>query len=409
MKNLIGSCMFAQSGGPTAVINASCAGVFTEALKQKNITSVYGVIHGIKGVLNEDFCDIGKEDVKEIELLKYTPAAALGSVRYKLNDFNICDNDYKKIFEVFKKYDVRYFFYNGGNDSMDTCQKIYEYSKKTGYEINVIGVPKTIDNDLTSTDHCPGYGSAAKFIATAVMEINRDAYIYDSPLVVIIEIMGRNAGWLTASAALSNISGCGADLIYLPEIPFDNGKFLYDVRSAADRNGGKCIVAVSEGIKYPDGSYVSDQKYLTDVFGHCQLGGVGNFLKRLIIENLGVKCKSVELNILQRCASHIASQTDIEESFEAGKQAVIAAVSGETGKMVIYKRKSNFPYDIDYALSDLSEVANKEKTIPLSWITCNGTNLSHEFTDYAFPLIQGETKQPKENGLPRFSKLKFLK
>ena len=239
MKNLVGACMFGQSGGPTSVINASAAGVITEALKQKNITAVYGAAHGIKGILDEQFFDMGKEDLQEIMLLKNTPSSALGSCRYKLKDASVDDTDYKRILEVFQKYNIRYFFYNGGNDSMDTCNKVSKYLLSVGYECNIIGVPKTIDNDLYGTDHCPGYASAAKYVATTMMELNLDAKVYDKGQITIVEIMGRNAGWLTAAAALASYKGLGADLIYLPEIPFSADKFLADVKRVADANNGK--------------------------------------------------------------------------------------------------------------------------------------------------------------------------
>ena len=234
--------MFGQSGGPTSVINSSAAGVFTEALKQGNITAVYGAEHGILGILNEKFFDMSKEDPKELELLKYTPSSALGSARYKLKDASVDDTDYKRILEVFKKYNIRYFFYNGGNDSMDTCNKISKYMQSVGYECNVIGVPKTIDNDLYGTDHCPGFASAAKYIATTIMEVNLDAKVYDFGCVCIIEAMGRNAGWLTAAAQLANHKGAGADLIYLPEVPFDVDKFVEDVKEVCAKNNNKCSV-----------------------------------------------------------------------------------------------------------------------------------------------------------------------
>ena len=249
MKNLKGACMFAQSGGPTSVINSSAAGVFLEALKSPEITKVYGAAHGIKGVLDEQFYDIGLEDKKELELLKYTPSSALGSVRYKLKDVSVDDTDYKRILEVFKKYDIRYFFYNGGNDSMDTCNKISKFLNGSGWDCNVIGVPKTIDNDLFGTDHCPGFASAAKYIATTLMEINLDAKVYNTGMVCVIEVMGRNAGWLTAAASLAGYKGLGADLIYLPEVAFDVDKFVSDVEGVLAKNDNKCIAVVSEGIK----------------------------------------------------------------------------------------------------------------------------------------------------------------
>ncbi|MBP5308838.1 MAG: 6-phosphofructokinase [Clostridia bacterium] len=407
MKNLKGACIFAQSGGPTSVINASAAGVFTEALSQKNITAVYGAAHGIKGILTENFYDIGKEDKEEIELLKYTPSSALGSVRYKLKDASVDDTDYKKLLEVFKKYNIRYFFYNGGNDSMDTCNKISKYMATSGWECNVIGVPKTIDNDLYGTDHCPGYGSAAKYVATTVMEVNLDAKVYDTGMVCIIEVMGRNAGWLTASAALAGYKGLGADLIYLPEVPFDMDKFVADVQNVCAKNNNKCIAVVSEGIKFADGKYVGEFKASkTDLFGHAQLGGVCNVLASVIKEKTGLKVRGIEFSLMQRCAAHLASKTDIEETFRAGREAVKAAVSGETDKMVCYARKDGDKYEIEYKLLPLELAANTEKQVPKEWITADGTGLTEDFVNYALPLIQGDAKAPLVDGLPKFAKLK---
>ncbi len=409
MKGLKGALMFAQSGGPTSVINASAAGVFIEGLKSDKITAVYGAAHGIKGILNEEFYDMGKEDLKELELLKYTPSSALGSVRYKLKDASVDDSDYKKLLEVFKKYDVRYFFYNGGNDSMDTCNKISKYMAKSGYDINVIGVPKTIDNDLFGTDHCPGFASAAKYIATTVMEINLDAKVYDTGMICIIEAMGRNAGWLTASAALAGYKGLGADLIYLPEVDFDVDKFISDVKEVLKKNNNKCIAVVSEGIHDKNGTLICEalgKAGARDSFGHAQLGGLAATLANLAKEATGVKVRAVELSLMQRCAAHCASKTDIEETFEAGRQAVKAAVNGETDKMVCYARKAGEKYECEYKLMPLELAANTEKTVPKEWIINNGTGVSEEFVKYALPLIQGETEMQKEDGLPRFARLK---
>ena len=409
MKGLKGALMFAQSGGPTSVINASAAGVFIEGLNSEMITGVYGAAHGIRGILNEEFYDISKEDIKELELLKYTPSSALGSVRYKLKDASVDDTDYKRLLEVFKKYDIRYFFYNGGNDSMDTCNKISKYMAKSGYEMNVIGVPKTIDNDLFGTDHCPGFASAAKYIATSIMEINLDAKVYDTPMLCVIEVMGRNAGWLTAAAALAGAKGLGADLIYLPEVTFDINKFIADVKDVCAKNNNKCIAVVSEGIKNADGVLVCEalgQAGARDSFGHAQLGGVAATLCNILKAETGYKTRAVELSLMQRCAAHCASKTDIEETFEAGKQAVRAAVNGETDKMVCYARKEGDKYECEYKLLPLELAANTEKTVPLEWITNNGTGISDEFVKYALPLIQGETDLVKEDGLPRFARLK---
>ncbi len=407
MKNLKGACIFAQSGGPTSVINASAAGVFIEALAQENITAVYGAAHGIRGILTENFYDMGKEDPAELELLKYTPSSALGSVRYKLKDASVDDTDYKRLLEVFKKYNIRYFFYNGGNDSMDTCNKISKFMASSGYECNVIGVPKTIDNDLFGTDHCPGYGSAAKYVATTIMEVNLDAKVYDTGLVCVIEVMGRNAGWLTAAAAIAGYKGLGADLIYLPETPFDIDKFVDDVKAVCAKNNNKCIAVVSEGIKLADGRYVGEFKAsATDLFGHAQLGGVCNTLSTIIKERTGIKVRGIEFSLMQRCAAHIASKTDIEETFTAGREAVKAAVAGETDKMVCYERKAGDAYEIEYKLLPLELAANTEKTVPQEWIINNGTGISDEYIKYALPLIQGETEGPKVDGLPRFAQLK---
>lgn len=409
MKGLKGALMFAQSGGPTSVINSSAAGVFLEGLKSKQITAVYGAAHGIKGILEEEFYDIGKEDKKELLLLKNTPSSALGSVRYKLKDASVDDTDYKRLLEVFKKYDIRYFFYNGGNDSMDTCNKISKYMAKSGYDMNVIGVPKTIDNDLYGTDHCPGFASAAKYIATTIMEINLDAKVYDTPMVCVIEVMGRNAGWLTAAAQLANYKGLGADLIYLPEVVFDVDKFVKDVKDVMAKNNNKCIAVVSEGIKNKDGVLVCEalgEAGARDSFGHAQLGGVAATLSNIIKAETGSKVRAVELSLMQRCAAHSASKTDIEETFEAGKQAVRAAVNGETDKMVCYARKPGDKYVCEYKLLPLELAANTEKTVPAEWIINNGTGISDEFVKYALPLIQGEPEMKKEDGLPRFARLK---
>ncbi|MDR3185576.1 MAG: 6-phosphofructokinase [Christensenellaceae bacterium] len=412
MKNLVGTCVFGQSGGPSSVINSSAAGVFIEALKQKNITAVYGAQHGIKGILDENFYDISKEDLNELWLLKNTPSSALGSVRYKLKDASVDDTDYKRILEVFKKYNVRYFFYNGGNDSMDTCNKISKYLLSSGYNCNIIGVPKTIDNDLYGTDHCPGYGSAAKYVATTMMELNLDATVYNSGQVTIVEIMGRNAGWLTAAASLASATGGeGADLIYLPELPFDIEKFLESVRNVTENSQGKCIVAVSEGIKDIDGRYIAETlatlSASKDNFGHTQLGGLAVSLANLVKNKLNCKVRAIEFSLMQRCAAHLASAVDVEEAFTAGQMAVKAACAGETDKMVVFVRddSSSGVYKCVPTLIDVALAANTEKKVPLEWITPDGTWLKKEFIDYALPLIQGESKAPLENGLPRFARL----
>ena len=407
MKELKGACIIGQSGGPTSVINASAYGVIRTALDSDVITNVYGAEHGIKGVLNDRLFDMSKEDAGELELLKYTPSSALGSCRYKMKDPDEDDTDYKRILEVFKKHDVRYFFYNGGNDSMDTCNKISKFMQKSGYECRVMGVPKTIDNDLFGTDHCPGYASAAKYIATSCMEVYQDARVYDTGMICIIEIMGRHAGWLTAAAALAAEYGAGPDLIYLPETDFDMEQFLSDV-ARVYKERGNCMVAVSEGIHYADSSFVSEAKTsATDGFGHAQLGGLAALLANVVKEKLGVKVRGIELSLLQRCGAHLASETDIEESFMAGKAAVENAVAGMTDKMVAFERgEINGHYACKTKLLNLTDVANFEKKVPLEWINEAHNGVTHDFIDYALPLIQGEPKLPKEDSLPRFARLK---
>lgn len=409
MKQLKGALLFGQSGGPTSVINASAAGVLLEALDNELITEVYAAEHGIKGILEERLFDIRQEERHELELLKHTPASAFGSVRYKLKDPNVDDTDYRRILEVFKKYNIRYFFYNGGNDSMDTCNKVSKFLQKAGYDCKIIGVPKTIDNDLYGTDHCPGFGSAARYVATTMMELYQDTHVYNTGLVTVVEIMGRNAGWLTAASALANLKGCGPDLIYLPEVPFDLDEFVEDVKRVASQKQGKVIVAISEGIKDKDGKYISE--YATslsrDSFGHAQLGGLAAFLANVINQKLNVKVRPIEFSLLQRCAAHIASKRDVEEAFMAGKMAVKYATSGYTDKMVCFVRdESSSDYKISYELLDLEKVANVEKKIPLEWIDIKNRNVTNEVIDYILPLIQGELDYPFEDGLPRFARLR---
>ena len=406
-EKLIGSCIFGQSGGPTAVINASAYGVFKAALEADEITKVYGAAHGIKGVLDDRLYIIDEEDPAELKLLLNTPSSELGSCRYKISDPEKDDTDYKRILEIFKKYNVRYFFYNGGNDSMDTCNKISRYMESVGYECRVMGVPKTIDNDLFGTDHCPGFASAAKYIATSCMEINKDARVYDNGMITVVEIMGRHAGWLAASAALASEYGSGPDLVYLPETDFDMDRFFADVDRVYKANG-KVLIAVSEGIHYADGSFVSEAKTsATDGFGHAQLGGLASMLAEMLKQHTGAKVRGIELSLLQRCGSHLASLTDINEAFAAGQEAVLQAVRGVTGKMVAFEREYiDGKYNCKLVMLPLSSVANYEKKVPLEWINEEGNGLKHEFIDYVLPLIQGEPELPLVDSLPRYAKLK---
>ena len=407
-KALVGAAIIGQSGGPSAVINASAYGVIKTALEADCITNVYGANHGIMGVLNDRLLVMEKEDPAELERLLYTPSSALGSCRYKIADPEVDDTDYKRILEIFKKYNVRYFFYNGGNDSMDTCNKISRYMAKVGYECRVFGVPKTIDNDLYGTDHCPGFASAAKYIATSIVEVSRDCHVYDKGMITIVECMGRHAGWLTAAAKLACTTGDGPDLIYLPEVDFDMDRFLADVeRVYKEKNN--CLVAVSEGVHYADGSFVSEAKTSgTDGFGHAQLGGLAARLAEAVKARTGAKVRGIELSLLQRCAAHCASATDITESFHSGKTAVEAAIAGETGKMVGFKCDRTNGYKCEYVLFDLDKVANFEQKVPVEWINAEGNDVTEDFIRYCAPLIQGETQLKYENGLPRFAQLKKI-
>ena len=408
MSELKGAMIIGQSGGPSSVINASCYGAIKAGLDAECITKVYGAANGIVGVLNDRLYIMDEEDPDELALLKYTPSSALGSCRYKMADPDVDDTDYKKILEIFKKYDVRYFFYNGGNDSMDTCNKISKYMKKSGYECRVMGIPKTIDNDLCGTDHCPGFASAAKYIATSLVELYLDSHVYDKGQVTIVEIMGRHAGWLTGAAALAKVAGYPCDLIYLPETVFVMDEFLEDVKTIWDANKN-VLIAVSEGVHYEDGKFVSEaETSATDGFGHAQLGGLAVKLAEQVKKAIpGVKTRPIEFSLLQRCAEHCASQTDSDESFMAGQTAVNEAIAGTTDKMVGFKcTRDENGYKCEAELLDLSTVANYEKKVPREWINEKGNNVTDDFIDYALPLIQGEIEMKKENSLPRFAKLK---
>ncbi len=413
MGELKGACIIGQSGGPSAVINASAYGAISAALANPSITRVLGAENGIQGVLQDRLIDMGKEDPEELKLMKYTPSSALGSCRYKLKKYADDPTDYHRILEIFKKYDVRYFFYNGGNDSMDTCNKISKYMLEQGYECRVMGIPKTIDNDLAGTDHCPGFSSAAKYIATSVMEVYHDARVYDTGMVTIIECMGRHAGWLTAAAALAQHKGNGPDLIYVPEVAFDMEKFIASVKAVYEKNK-KCIVAVSEGIHDKDGVFITEyanKDSTRDSFGHAQLGGLAAFLANEVKKATGAKVRGIELSLLQRCAAHCASQTDVEESFMAGQAAVENATQGITDKMVGFERVvgKDGKYECKIKLFNLETVANAEKKLPLEWINETHDGITQGFIDYALPLIQGQTQLQLEDGLPRFVRLKKVR
>ena len=408
-EKLTGACVIGQSGGPTAVINASAYGAIRAALDTPEITQVLAAEHGIVGVLNDRLFDMGLEDAAELALLKNTPASELGSCRYKMADPDVDDSDYRRILEVFKKHNVRYFFYNGGNDSMDTCDKISRFMARSGWDCRVMGIPKTIDNDLVGTDHCPGFGSAARYIATSCMEVAKDSSVYPTGQITIIEIMGRHAGWLAGSAALATKFGAGPDLVYLPECDFDEAAFLADVERIYNEKK-KCLVAVSEGLHYADGRFVSEAKTsATDGFGHAQLGGLAARLAELVKQHTGAKVRPIELSLLQRCGAHLASKTDLDEAELAGRTAVEAAVAGTTGKMVAFERdERDGQYLCRTKLIPLTSVANAEKKVPASWITAEKNFVTDEFIAYALPLIQGQPERPTEGSLPRYARLKKI-
>ena len=409
---LKGACIIGQSGGPTAVINASFYGAVKTALEHAEITRVLGARYGIKGVLNDELYDMGQEEAQELQLLLHTPSSAMGSCRYKLKDPEEDETDFIRILEIFKKYDVRYFFYNGGNDSMDTCEKIGRYMERCGYACRVIGIPKTIDNDLFGTDHCPGFGSAARYIATSCMEVSKDAVVYDTGAITVMEIMGRHAGWLAGSAALATHFGAGPDLVYLPETDFDMDAFIADVSRLYQANG-KVFVAVSEGIHDREGVFISEyanRDSTRDAFGHTQLGGLAAYLAGVLKEKTGAKVRGIELSLLQRCGAHLASQTDIDEAFLAGKTAVEAALAGESGVMITFERSSDGGvYACKTGRLALQAVANLEKKVPRAWINAAGNGVEQAFIDYVLPLIQGAPELPLDSSLPRFARLKFVR
>ncbi|MBP3555234.1 MAG: 6-phosphofructokinase [Clostridia bacterium] len=405
MEKLYGNAIVGQSGGPTTAINATLAGVIRGAIECDAIKTVYGAKNGIEGVLKKTLIDVSNMTEEDLKLLENTPAAALGSCRKKLpKDF---EGENRKTFEdiiaVFKEFDIRYFFYIGGNDSMDTVAKLSKFTKSIGYDMRVIGVPKTIDNDLAGTDHTPGYGSAAKYIATTMQEILRDTAVYTVKAVTIVEIMGRDAGWLTAAAGLSSLyTNVEPDLVYLPEVPFDFDNFYADLEKAFEKHPN-VVVAVSEGVRTADGTYVGEgtQSGATDAFGHKYLSGTGKALELAVKDKFGCKVRSIELNLPQRCASHLASKTDLTESVSIGRAAVKAAASGETGKMMIFVRGEGEAYEIGIDSADISGIANAVRSVPREYINERGNNVTKECLSYIAPLIIGEPELTFEGGLPK--------
>lgn len=415
MESMLHGCaVVGQSGGPTAAINATLAGVIRGAYNAEEIDTLYGMRNGIEGLLAENLIDLtarftaadGSLDAESLDDLIHTPAAALGSCRKKLPDPHADTVFYENLIAIFRKLNVRYFFYIGGNDSMDTVAKLTEYLKTSDYEMRAVGIPKTIDNDLAGTDHTPGFGSAAKYIATTMQEIVRDCAVYTVPAVTIVEIMGRDAGWLTASAALPTyLGGYGPDYVYLPEVPFSMHGFFADLRRAMEKKPN-IVVAVSEGILFSDGHYVGEgtQSGSADVFGHKYLGGTGKALEVAVKKELGCKVRSVELNLPQRCAAHCASLCDLSESVEAGQAGVEAAVIGATGAMVSIlrapERGKADSYSVSYETSEISGIANKVRSVPREFINDAGNMVTDECLAYIRPLIQGEPQIRYKNGIP---------
>ena len=400
MKNVL----IGQSGGPTAVINSSLAGVY-ETAKACGAEHVYGMQYGIAGVLEGKLVDLDAvlSDKMDIELLKRTPSSFLGSCRHKLPQPDVDEAPFVQLFDLFKQYDIGAVFYIGGNDSMDTISKLSVYGKTIGSEIRFIGVPKTIDNDLLLTDHTPGYGSAAKYIGVVMKEIIRDATVYGTKYVTIVEIMGRNAGWLTAAAALAKAEDCeGVDMICLPEVPFNVDHFVEKVERM-QKEKPSIVIAVSEGVKLEDGRYVcelADDVHAVDAFGHKALTGTARFLANTVARRLDTKTRCIELSTLQRCAGHLTSRTDITEAYQVGGAAAKAAFEGHTGEMVALDRISNAPYQCGTSLHPISEVANLEKKVPLEWVNADHTAMTDEFLAYALPLVQAELTPIYVEGLP---------
>ena len=404
------NCMVAQSGGPTAAINASLAGVIQAAAVSGKYQICYGAVNGITGVLSGKYLDLSEifKETDRLEKLKNTPAMFLGSSRYKLPDAEKEEEPYRVIFEQFQEKNIGAFFLIGGNDSMDTVLKLSDYAGKHGIDIRIIGVPKTIDNDLCCTDHTPGFGSAAKYIAATILDIAHDTFIYSVKSVTIVELMGRDSGWLTAASVLArNAYNDAPHLIYLPEVPFSTEQFLEDVKGQLQvRNN--VIVAVSEGIRNDKGVYLSMEQPSADTFGHMQLSGVGKKLEILVKEKLGVKVRSIEVSVLQRCAAHLASETDQREAFEQGQHAVALAAEGKTAVMVAVRRLADQPYRIQYEYEEIGKIANEVKTVPVEWITEHKNDVKAELLAYLSPLIQGEIELSYQNGLPDYMDITHL-
>lgn len=403
--------LIAQSGGPTAAINTTLSGIIQECKKSDKIGSVYGSLYGIQGIIDKRIVRLDDQlnTPEEFKLLECTPSMALGSCRLKIKPYDDNPKFYDDILETFKKLSIGYIFFIGGNDSMDTVSKLSHLFYKKGEDIKIIGVPKTIDNDLYGTDHTPGFGSAAKFVATTLLEVGLDNAVYAPPSVTIVEIMGRDAGWLTAASALALKGGSAPHLIYPPELPFDLNDFI-DRVTDLQKQSPNVVITISEGLKLKDGNYLSDlntvHSGVVDPFGHKYLSGAARSLERVVSQSLGCKVRAVELSVLQRSASHILSKTDIDEARLVGATAVIEALKGNTGKMVSIERVSNSPYQSKIVTVDVAEVANKVKQFPLEWIDTQNHTINSKGIEYLAPLILGEVEYPLENGLPKYFSFK---
>jgi 6-phosphofructokinase len=408
MAELVGNVLVGQSGGPTSVINSSVAGIIAEALNHGCVEEIYGALNGVLGILQEELIDLADESQQQIRALRHTPGAALGTCRYKLKKAQ----DFERVLEVFKAHNIRYFFYIGGNDSQDTADKISKLAQQQGYELRVIGVPKTIDNDLSVTDHCPGYGSVVKYLATTVREIACDnEAMGQGDLVSIVEAMGRSAGWIAAGSSLAKRRDHPHDpphIILLPEIPFAQEKVLEDVRRVLKRER-YCLIVVAEGLVDSDGNYLAAEA-ATDAFGHAKLGGAGDALAEIIESGIaGVKVRVARPGLIQRAAAHCAAKTDIEEAFIAGQAAVRAAIAGETDKMVTLVRGETDHYTCETGLAPLSDIANSVKKLPREWINEDNISMNFQFLRYAQPLIQGEMSVPHDNGVPVYARLEKVR
>ncbi len=411
MGTLKGNCVLAQSGGPTTVINASICGAIQEAMKHSDVfEGIYGSHNGVLGILEERMFDLNKEPAENIEGLRMTPAAALGSCRYKLKDLKTSRDDYERIVEVFKAHNIRFFFYAGGNDSMDTADKISKLAAETGYQMRAIGIPKTIDNDLAETDHCPGYGSVVKYNATTVMEAGKDTEaLYTHDTCTVLEIMGRNAGWITIGTALASRTPEDAPhLIYVPEVPFSEDEIVEDVKGVL-KKFKRCVIAVGEGLKNKEGQYVSEAggSFGKDAFGHAQLGGAGEWMRALIESKAGVKCRTNKLGTCQRNGMHFASLTDVNEAYMCGQAAIQAALDGITDKMVTLVRVGNGDsYSCTTGLADLSAVANGEKMVPRDFLNERGNFITDKAREYITPLLMGQAPiRVADDGLPDYVRL----